>query len=246
MILGDLTRVNQIDSQIGDLQQDLSSLYAERRQLLRSKSVKPTAPKQSLATAEPIYKQLSQQWQLHGVKLPALTVLKSRIESASQIASQLEQANNVLKGAVRIVAVPPFKTIMQATGSTDSPIKLVYAQPDLEMLAQATKQWQILVVINKQLGIYSQDFDIFMDQKEYQYNGLDCRALGLQELLASGLQTGIWPADNQWLLLLKDVSDKQILCAVKRGNQLTVDVDMTDVLLGYNYFNPAILVAKAQ
>lgn len=248
MIYGNLARVNQIDSQIDDLHEHLSNLYAERRRLMQSKlpvASQPAAPLASTsADTGELYQTLSLRWKSLGLKLPVLKSLRSRLEAAQQLANKLEAENNLLVGTTSVVIVPPQKLLKQALRQSADQLQLGFAEAEREQPLPTSRRWQVIVVINRQLPVNSNNFSQFMANKEYQYDGLDCRALGLAEFLAAGLQTGNWPADGQWLLLLKNQLADQVLCVIKHHRQLTVDVDSTDALLGRNYFQPAILVEQ--
>lgn len=248
MIYGDFVRVNEIDAQILDLHENLSRLYSERLSLLQAEpNAKPLItdenPRKVLVTKS-IYEEVQKAWLRYNVKLPKYQVLKSRLEQAEKLSNKLQKDNAVLSNAVSVLIVPPYRTLQKALRSDSNTFVIKFEKLELESFIKKSHVWQVVVVINKQLVIYSQDFDVFMDQKEFMYESYDCRALGVQELLAGGLQTGIWPEDNKWVLLLKNITGRQVLCAIKQGNQITIDTDYTDALLGENYFNPAIFVSS--
>ncbi|MDQ5972727.1 MAG: hypothetical protein QG553_886 [Patescibacteria group bacterium] len=234
MIYKELLRVAEIDAEINALHDKLGQLYAERQDIIIPQPVADNGDQVRQA-----YQLLEEQWGMLGATIPRFDSLQPRLQKAVAIREQLLADHPSLADKLVITLVPPQRSLQ----------KCYQAQPDVpsisladDIAAKQSRRWTLLVVIEAPQYLADNNLRGFMERQDYLYQEHDCRALGLQELMAYGLQTGLWPQADSWTLLLKDADDQQVLCAQLRNDVLVVDRDEQDSLLGRNYFKPAIAV----
>ncbi len=233
MIYKELLRVAEIDAEINALHDKLGQLYAERQDII------VPSPVASTDQLRQTYQLLEEQWGMAGLTIPRFESLQPRLRQAVAVRDQLLAEHPSLADKLAITLVPPQRSLQKSyAAQPDSP---VISLAD-DITAKQSQRWSILVVIEAPQFIADNNLRGFMERQDYLYQDYDCRALGLQELLAYGLQTGNWPANDSWTLLLKDADDQQVLCAQLRNDVLVVDRDEQDSLLGRNYFKPAIAI----
>jgi len=248
MIYDQLVRVNKIDNEINDLHAHLSKLYRERQKIMAPASSVEVAKKPLPASGQVLYNDLRIQWQHRGVTIPPYSRLKSQLVEAERLTSELQSANPELGGLFTTILVPPQGTLQKsleiARQQGGSPV-VSYVEPQLAKQYHVSNGWEVLVVIEATQQITDDGLNRFIADEAYMLEGYDCRGLGLQGLLAYGLQTGNWPQQHQaWMLLLKDIKDGHVMCALQRDGELQIDRDDVNFLIGDNFFKPAILVAK--
>ncbi len=247
MLYQQLSRVNELDNTINDLHQRLADLYAERSQLITGNTSTATQPVNLDVTArldpKAVYDRLAEVWKLiDNVKLPSYKSLTKRLEQATAIVDHLQAENPHLTGKLTIVAVPPRKTLAKVLSSPEFERTFEFA--DKNMLDKSTA-WSLVVITALEFSLPVQNLDSFVDGHEFQYKGYDCRGLGINQLVAAELQGVPVVSEGNWTLLLKDSSgphDGSVPCATIRGQQIVVDMDDADCLLGNNYLQPAIEV----
>ena len=234
MMYDQLVRVNKIDTEIARMHQHLSALYQERQAII--------IPKKDAPTAVPIkiYEDASIQWRHRGITLPSFPAFKSRLDAVMKIRHELNFANQTT-----VLVVPPAgkieKAVQDAVLQNGCP-EISYSEPSLEKLHQRTRTWRVMLVVEKPQVVTDNNLAQFVAENNQAYKGYDFGAMDLQAALAYGLQTGTWPDQNQWLLLLGDADEQGVLCMAQYQGKLLIDRDASEALIGDNFFKPTLLV----
>jgi hypothetical protein len=247
MLYDQLVHINELDSQIADMHKNLADLYSQRAVLLSNGHAATTAPlvkktsaKRSVALqAKQLYESLAGNWAAIGVKLPAYKLLQRKLETTCRLMRKLESSNDSLKGKLVVAAVPPSKTLVAATQTSQT--KFVFSDASIEELLPESKAWAFVVIMDPDFAVPIYGLTSFLRGDEYWYEQTDCRALGVAELIAAELQ-GVRLADtDSWTVLLRGVEPNQpAVCAIRHDASIIFDLDDTDSLLGANYLHPAI------
>ncbi len=245
MIYEELVRVGDLDKQIADLHQALTQLYSERSNILQ-KNIGPIGGDEKTDPNDAaliIYNKLLATWKELNVTIPSYSMLRKKIIKAVQLQTELVNLNDALRDKVYVVAVPPFKTLdsaMKAISKKGTP-RFQFADENIRKNMSKTKVWSFVLVFD---AAFDQKVENVMDQDDYFYEQYDCRAFGVQELVAAELQGIKSTPASHWVLLLKDgQNDKFIPSATFQNGNIILDIDDANGLLGSNYIRPAIKAA---
>jgi hypothetical protein len=249
MLLQQLTRVKEIDTQISDLHARLTNLYDERAGLLSFSSLTPellevaatSAAAPTPLTPKSLYASLKSNWRMHTIALPAQKTLQTKLQKAILIMDELVADNSQLAGQLTVVVVPPFKLLERPALALET---LRIVEPNLLASTKKSQIWSLLVVVqNPDFSTEITNLQSFIGNADYMYKNYDCRGLGVQELLAAELQGVHVTEQGSWTLLLKGVQDDSTVpCATSLDEKVLLDIDDTNGLLGQNYLCPAIVV----
>jgi hypothetical protein len=234
MLVKQLKRVNELDTEINTLHERLADLYAERSRLIGDDALLPSPAAKQLE-AKAVHRELTAAWQTHSIKLPTYASLSKKLQVAVQIVNGLQADNPYLAGKLHIVAVPPHKTLFKALDQAHFRIAE-------DALANAAKPagWSVIVVTDPQ---FSLPVESLSDSDEFRYKQYDCRALGLNQCIAAELQGVRVIEPENWTVLIKDSLDGTVPCATRHDGRILVELDDVSALLGNNYLQPVIEAA---
>ncbi len=252
MLLSNISEVNEIDNQIGQIHGQLSELYLKRSTLMTDKPAKKTAAKstpvqQGNEWAEAQYDSLVATWRQYGVALPSHRTMKTRLLKAYKILQEVSQARPEWHDTMTAVFVPktadlPFPLNasfrkQQAFVNTPDYIESSLTAPKVD------KQWRLLLVYKEPEGLYAGSLEMMLNKKERIIANYDVTALGVREYAAFSLQQS-QPIDSQtWTILPKTrQSSGQITCVGCIDGQFRFVVDEINGVFGDNRFRPAIEV----
>lgn len=220
MLLKELSHVNELDSAISELHQKLSQLYQERSQLLQLQA--PAS--NDIATLRTI-------WQQYGINLPSSAAVTRKYRKAVDVVAKLERSDTALRGRLAIVAVPPTAVLKEATADMHR-----YACVNSELFAsiKPAKVWHFSVIAQHETAATITELAVLGDHEH--------QGLGVHEVIAADLQGVKTVQAGSWTILLKNSHDGSPLCVTTDNDQLILDVEDADCLLGNNIFQKAITV----
>jgi hypothetical protein len=261
MLLTELKKVIDIDEHIGQLQQQLFSLYEERAKYV---DVPPTiasgkTPKtfsiegrtygNDEAWLEYEYAKLAAAWSRYGISIPSPQKLKKRLQKSKYIMDALHAAAPDVAASMGLLLVPPSRLI-----GTPVSCDLRRSQPfintpdfintELARNFSVNKGWQLLIVNSAPEGLEWGSARHILDANKYNIAGYDARSLGIFEYHALTLQAD-GPLDSGiWTSLFKGIkpSDSLVTSVTFFNGQYRYELDDAKGIYGDERFRPAIAV----
>lgn len=227
--------LNQLDSQISVLHQQLNQLYRQRLTAMRAqKPALNNIAEQFQNVSQPdidaIYRRVAKAWQQYGVKVPAFSTFKTRLKRAAVINQKLSEEYEGLAGEMQVVLVPPTTTLNKILKVDEEGQKQLLIDSDVSR--KKSTKWQVVTVYAGSEGIPLES-DIFQNRQNL------C-ALGVNEYLALVIQEQLLIDEANWTVLLRDSDGTTAPCVAFANGSYRFMNDEIDSVFGDNIFRPAV------
>lgn len=227
--------LNQLDTQISVLHQQLNQLYRQRLTALRTQ--KPAlntiaAQFQNVAQSdtEAVYRRLAKAWQQYGLQVPAFSTFKTRLKRAEAINQKLGEEYEGLAGEMQIVLVPPTTALNKILQVDEEGQKQLLI--DADVTRKKSTKWQVVTVYAGSEGIPLES-DIFQNRQNL------C-ALGVNEYLSLVIQEQLLIDEANWTVLLRNSDGTTAPCVAFANGSYRFMNDEIDSIFGDNIFRPAV------